>query len=287
VKNIDLFKNTDGVWSTYSDVLERLKSVGASECDLLFVHTDIMFGIPSKELKRKEYLDALYNIFLDLGVGTLVFPAFTYSFCNHESFDVRNSRTDMGVLNEYIRKQPNVKRSLDPLLSMIVTGKQGDIFDGDLGHHSLGEGGGFDRIHHTPDVNFLFLGAEFSEYFTYVHYVEKMMNVPYRFDMPFTGTIIDYDGNAYEDTHYIHTGCGGVTPAPFYHFKEHLLCNGMMRTARLGDAEITCLSEEDAYREIKGKLQENIHYFLERPFAPADLTHEYTFGKKNERVMHC
>jgi aminoglycoside 3-N-acetyltransferase len=287
VKNTKLFKNTDGVWSTYGDVLESLKSVGASECDLLFVHTDIMFGIPSKELKRKEYLDALYNVLLDLGVGTLVFPAFTYSFCNHESFDVRNSRTDMGILNEYIRKQPNVRRSLDPLLSMIVTGKQDTIFNGDLGHHSLGEGSGFDRIHHTPNVKFLCLGAEFSEYFTYVHYVEKIKNVPYRFDMPFTGTIIDYDGNAYEDTHFIHTGCGGVRPAPFYHFKEYLLSNHMMRASRLGDAEITCLSEEDAYREINGKLQENIHYFLERPFTPADLTHEYTFGKNNERVMHC
>jgi len=287
VKNTKLFKNNDGEWSTYGDVLEKLKGIGSSECDLLFIHTDIMFGVPSRGMKRKEYLDALYHILLDLGVSTLVLPAFTYSFCNHESFDVLNSKTSMGVLNEFIRKQPDVRRSLDPLLSMVVTGRRDNIFDGDLGHHSLGEGSGFDRIHKTRQVKFLCFGAEFSEYFTYVHYVEKMLDVPYRFDMPFTGTIIDYERREYEDTHYMHTGCGGVNPMPFYHFKEFLINNEMMKVDRLGDAEITCVSEEDAYREISGKLHADINYFLERPFTQADLTHEYTFGKNDERVMHC
>ena len=192
-------------------IADSLHEVGADDCDILFVHTEVAFGIPNKTLGRKGYLEALYDILRELSVGTLIFPAFTYSFCNGEDYDVRNSRTSMGALIEHIRKKPEAKRSLDPLLSLVAVGERTDLVEGPPGENALGPGSGFDRLHQAGGVKFLFFGADFDEYFTYVHHIEKVLEVPYRYDQPFSGRIIDYDGNSMYHTHFIHTKCGGYT----------------------------------------------------------------------------
>lgn len=286
MSNIPVFKDIYNKWYTVSDITDCLKTVGSDKCDILFVHTDVAFGMPNATLKRKQYLDALYDSLLALNVGTLIFPSFTYSFCNNENYDVRNSKTSMGALIEHIRKKDGVKRSLDPLLSMIAFGKNENIVEGDVGNHSLGKNSVFNRLHNSDNVKFLFFGADFTEYFTYVHYVEKMLDVPYRFDKAFSGKIIDYSGNEYDDIHYIHTQCGGVKLKNYQKMKEELIAEGKLQTAKLGNSEVAVISEVDAYNAIYTRITSNINSFVE-PFTEADLTHEYTFGKNGERVTHC
>lgn len=286
MSSIPVFKDINNKWYTETDITEGLKSIEADKCDILFVHTDVAFGMPNVDLKRKEYLDLLYNSLLALNVETLIFPSFTYSFCNNENYDVRNSKTSMGALIEHIRKKEGVKRSLDPLLSMIAFGKNENIVEGDVGNHSLGKNSVFNRLHNCDNVKFLFFGADFAEYFTYVHYVEKMLEVPYRFDKAFSGKIIDYDGNEYEDIHYIHTQCGGVKLKNYQQMKEELIADNKLKTAKMGNSEIAAISEADAYNAIYNRISKNINSFVE-PFTEKDLTYEYTFGKNGERVTHC
>lgn len=287
MEQVNMFRDRDGTWFTNTGILEALKQIGASDCSLLVVQTGVLFGPPNLQLSRREFLARLYEILIGLNVDTLVVPTFTFSFCNKEVFDIRSSKTSMGALAEYIRTRPEAKRSLDPLLSMVVIGKQNHIFDGDLGENSLGVGSGYDRLHHTDDVKFLCFGSDFSEHFTYVHYVEKMLEVPYRFDQGFQGTIIDWNGNVYEDTHYIHTACGGVIPSPFPYFKEVLMQKNMLQAVRLGDSEAVCVAEEHVYAEAVRQIEGNIHYFLKKPFTEADLVKKYVYGRNGERVTHC
>lgn len=281
-----LFVDSSQVFWTKEMVLEQLRAVGADDCQLLFIHTDLMFGVPNQGLGRKGYLQALYETLLELGVPTLIFPAFTYSFQNHETFDVRNSRTSMGALIEFIRKQPGVYRSMDPMLSMIGIGERADLVLGDIGDHCFGENSCFSRLHRIDGVKFLFFGADFSEYFTYIHYIEKVMEVPYRFDMNFTGTIIDYDGNSFLHTHAIHTQCGGVTLTGNDALKQDLIAKGLLKIAPLGDAELACVSEKDVFAEVTNRIQKNPFSFVE-PYTLKDLTHEYTFGRNGTRITHC
>lgn len=282
-----LFKDIDNNEFDQYAITKKLKNIGAHDSDILFIHTDIAFGTPNISIKRKEYLEALYNSIKDLNVGTLIFPAFSYSFCNNEVFDVRKTKTSMGVLNEYVRKLPEAQRTIDPLLSLVLFGKQKHLLDGNLGQHSLGIDSAFDKLHHKANgMKFLFFGAEFEEYFTYVHYVEKILDVPYRFDKAFSGKIIDYNGNEYEDTHYIHTQCGKVKLKNYHQMKLELIDEKKLKSTKLGNLELVCLSEEDAYKAIYNRISNNINSFVE-PFLQEDLTHEYTFGKNGERVTHC
>lgn len=286
MENEGLFKDTDGRLWTRGDVLEGLRAAGAEDCEILFVHTDLMFGRPERQLGRKGYLRALYETLLDLNVPTLVLPAFSYSFPNHEPFDVRRSRTSMGALNEYIRTQPGACRSLDPLLSLLVVGKRTDLAVGRPTGHSFGPDSGFDRLHRAGGVKFLFFGAEFAEHFTYIHYIEKVLEVPYRFDMPFTGTVVGHDGTAFRHTQAIHTQCGGVTLKSTAFLKEELAASGLLSVGRLGDGELACVAERDIFRVVTERIGRD-PFALVEPYSQSDLTHEYTFGRNGERVTHC
>ena len=285
--NLQLYQASDGQWITAGELRQRLIDVGAADCDMLFVQTEIMFGLPNRSLKRKELLGILSDILLSLNVKTILLATFTYSFPNHEAFDVVNSKTSMGALLEYMRKLPQANyRTEDPLLSITILGEGKEKFM-DLPHNSLGPGSAFDRLHNEKGVKFLMFGGSFGESFTYVHHVEKMLEVPYRYDQSFTGEIIDAEGRARTETWSIHTACGGVTPRAFCDLEEELVTKGIMKRAAVADGKVTCVPEPEVYQAIADKIAEQPCFFIEKPYTAEDLYHEYQYGKNGERVMHC
>lgn len=282
-----LFYDSDSKMYTVQDIIQGLHEIGADDCETLFIHSDIMFGKPAEGFKKKEYLQVLYEIISGLGVSSIIVPTFSYSFPNNEDYNILGSRTSMGAFNEFIRKQPNRYRTDDPILSVSVPSSLTNKFD-HVSNHSLGEGGALDIIHHMDGVKFLFFGAEMADCFTYVHYVEKMMDVPYRFDMPFTGNVIYPDGKVQQREQIIHTQCtGAVLPPKYSYFEEEMETKGFLKKKRIGDKYIAAISEADAYQEIEKHITENVNYFLAKPFDEKKLIHEYTYSTENGRITHC
>lgn len=282
-----LFVDKDGNRVSDLDIENALVATGAHKCDTLFIHSDIMFGSLVQGIKRNELLSVLFDQIKKLNVRNIIVPTFTYSFPNGEDYDVLNSRTSMGVFNEYVRKLDGRYRTDDPLLSVSVPESLQDTF-GRVSCHSLGEGSALDIIHQMGNVSFLFFGAEMSECFTYVHYVEKILDVPYRFDMSFEGNVIYPDGTVKRRNQTIHTQCrGAVLPPKYEHFESEMEDRGYLKKKRIGDRYIACLSEKDAYREIRDHILNDISYFLSVPFNEADMVKEYTYSTDNGRITHC
>lgn len=281
-----LFVDDDNKAYCAEDIFEILRDVGAHDCDTLFIHSDIFFGKTPVDFNRREYMQVLFQVLNDLDVKNIIVPTFTYSFCNNEVYDVKKSKTSMGALSEYFRKQLGRFRTMDPLLSLSVPETMKSEFD-HVSAHSLGLGSGLDVVHNLKNVNFLFLGVPMGECFTYLHYIEKILDVPYRFDLPFEGEIIDYDDKVMRCTQTIHTACFGVKPKNFYHFEDYLEEQGKMRKRRLGNKYVECVSEGDAYHEIIEMIERDINYFLEQPFTDKDLQHKYTKGLDGKRITHC
>lgn len=282
-----LFLDANGNNFTTRDLRDSLHYVGAADCETLFIHSDIMFGTPTKGFRRNDLLELLYQVLVELNVLNIIIPTFTYSFCNHEDFDVIKSKTSMGSFNEYVRKKDNRYRTHDPLLSLSVPNSLKNRFE-TFSEHSLGFGSGLDVLHHMENVKFLFLGADMASCFTYVHYVEKILDVPYRFDMSFSGKIIDEYGNMCERNQFIHTQCAGVQlPERYGYFEDNLFERGFLKKSRFGDKFISCISEKDAYREIVQHICDNECYFLSKPYKQEDLVHEYTYDWTKSRITHC
>lgn len=245
--------------SSMGDVSSRhiksaLQAVAADECDVLYIHTDMTFGLPV--LKRGEVLGELLEVIESLGVGTLVFPTFTFSFCNNEVFDVQNSRTAMGALNEFARKSGRGVRSTDPLLSVYVMGDKLNLVD-NLSEYSIGIGSNYDRLHLCgKEVSFLFFGANMSECFTYTHYMEAAFKVPYRYDREFNGIIVD-EGKERSARAFLYSSYANcrLNPNPLVH--DAMQERGQLRKEALGDTTLCCFREHDAYETISDLLTAN------------------------------
>lgn len=262
---------------TYGDIVNSFKKVGADKCKILLLHTGISFGIPSKEINRKQLMELLYDAISELNIETLVMPTFTFSFSNYEVFDVNNSKTRMGMLNEYVRKLPGVVRSNDPMMSFCVKGKNTELIN-THGNKCLGEGSFFDNLHKTEDVNIAFFGTDLEDCFTYQHYVEEQMRVPYRYDKEFKGYVIDEKGNEKEQTYVLYVKYRDVIPFTPPEFVDSMINRGIFKKVKLGDANVSCFSEKDAYNETYSWIKKNVNGFLAEPYDTKPLVKEYSYG---------
>lgn len=274
---LKLFQYGGNQWVTCDDVRRALRAVCAERCKVLFLHTELSFGALAPGLKRRQLCETLFQLVMELGVETVVFPTFTFSYGNQENFDVRNTPTRMGMLNEYVRKLPGAARSVDPMMSVVVFGDEKGLLNV-RGAKSLGEGSIFDNLHHTQDVRFLFLGTRLGMCGTHMHYVEEILRVPYRYDMDFYGRITDYEGNTYEDHRVLYVKYRNVLPSVPRSFEEMLIETGVMRCAPLGESYIFSIAEEDMYREVRSALTADINAFLEEPYDTHPLVKDYQYG---------
>ncbi|BDU74823.1 AAC(3) family N-acetyltransferase [Mesoterricola silvestris] len=264
-KDCRLFRAASGEWVTRASLAEGLRRAGAGGHEILYVHTDISFGQPNPDLGREGLLGALLEVLLDLGAGTLLFPTFTFSFCNGQDFDVRTSRSHMGALNEYVRRRPGARRSLDPLMSTALLGARPYLVT-DVGRNSVGEGCTFDLMLRERDAQFLFLGVRPSKCFTFSHFVEERLQVPYRYPRPFTGRITDASGRAYDDTYTLYVRHKDVIPASDGAFEAEAVAGGLMPQVPCGDGFLSTIGARAAFDLYASRIREDINYMLERPY---------------------
>lgn len=262
---------------TYGNIFDALLAVDADKCDVLLLHTALNFGTVSKGIKRKELCEIIFNLICELEVKTLVFPTFTFSFANREDYDVINSKSFMGMLNEYARKREDSIRSLDPLLSVCVIGENKSLAKVS-GDSSMGAGSFYDRLHSTNNVRIAFLGVDELNCNTHLHFVEECVNVPYRYHLPMTGNIIGYEREVYCDTHKLFVTYKHVTPSGHREFYDELIHQNKMKKVFLGNGSISCFKEPDIFEHEKRYLEKDINYFILEPYDKYPLIKEFEFG---------
>lgn len=265
VKEIKLFKTKNDKWLTHLDLLEALESVKAYDCNLLYIHSELNFGVPNSNLKKNEILEIILNTIKELKVQTLCIPTFTFSFCNGEIYNREKSKSKMGIFNEFIRKQPDSVRSIDPLLSVAILGKDKSIIT-DLGHNSVGKNSHFDKIHNLENVRFLFLGPKVGSCFTQMHYYEERLNAPFRYNRDFSGKII-IDNKEYVDTYTLFVRYEGVVAQNgSYIYEDKLYDSKISKRVKIGNGQLTCFNEKPAFEIFKEMFNKNYNIFLREPY---------------------
>ena len=273
-----LFKTAQGTAVTRDDLRAALEQIQADDAQVLYLHTGLSFGLPNPELSREELLDSMYQAIRGLNVRTLCVPTFTFSFCNGEAYDSARSKTRMGALNEFIRRRPEAVRSVDPLMSVAVIGEDLDLAQ-NLGHESIGTDSTFDKLSRRTGVKFLFMGVSVGDCLTYMHYLEWVAGVPYRYDREFTGTIT-HAGRTYEDTYKLFVRYNNVQPnKASYDYEQLMADRGMLRVAALGNHSVRCIAEPDARSVYLELLEMDPNYFIENPFSPQDADPTFTLQK--------
>lgn len=262
---------------TQKDFYNALISIGAADCEYLFIHSTINFGLPNPKLTKKELLAALLEAILALNVKNILVPAYTFSFCNKEIFDVQQTKSAMGIFSEFFRKHPSARRSCDPMMSVAMIGSDFSVID-DIGNISCGEQSTFDLLHKKGRTKFLFLGNAISDCMTYTHYVEVMQHVPYRYAKKFTGTVID-NGVAMEKEYILHVRYHNVFPFADTRMDELVLNNNAGKSMQFGDSVLNIADEEKVYILLSKEIEKNPDFMLSHP-CPHVFDDLYIYEKK-------
>lgn len=278
---VNLFLAKNGQWVTNKSMFETLLSIGADNCDILYIHTALSFGQPNPQLKKSAMLGELLNVVKALGVKTICMPTFTFSFCNGFGYNPDTSVSRMGVLNEFFRKQEGVVRSADPLMSVALMGEDKDLALG-IGHVSCGENSTFDKLRHRDNVKFLFLGPRIGDCLTYMHYLEWLYSVDYRYNRVFRGNVTIGDKTSVEEYALFVRYKSVIPNAASYVYEQKMYDNGTAFIAPCGDGTISIVDEKSASVEYKKCLDENPYYFVD--FENGVFVKDKTFKLDHEMV---
>lgn len=262
MKQIKLFFDKKGNSLFNTDLLKVFEKLDVHDCDLLYIHSSLSFGMPNPELKRLDILEQLFSLFSELNVPTLCMPVFTFSFCNGKIYDPLNSKSKMGAFNEFFRIQNGAIRSVDPLMSVALIGKDRKLVT-DIGNESVGRHSNFDLLRQRKKVKFLFLGTKIGDCFTYMHYLEWLYKVDYRYNRIFKGVVVE-DGKEIQKEYILFVRYNGVLPNNgSYIYEQKMYDTGIAKQEPFGDSTISIVEESVAADCYKSFLDNNPYFFVD------------------------
>lgn len=178
--------------NSIADIKLFLQEIGVNDGDTLLVFSNIQtFGLVENNLAG--IFQAVTEV-LGSG-GTLIVPTFSFSFCNKQEFDYFQTPSAVGVFTNFVLRHADSVRSLHPNHSIAAVGAKAKDVTQYTDKSSFGEGSVFTTMLQYK-VKVLSLGVITN---TYVHYVEQVAGVPYRYNKDFSGLII-YGDKSWLDT---------------------------------------------------------------------------------------
>src|SRR3989338_1633854 len=242
-----------------ADIAKALRRCGIKKGDILFVHSDISAFGKLSTLDAAFLLKTLIDTLKESvgSAGTIIMPTFTYSFTENKPYDMANSKSKVGILTEYFRKLPDVGRTTHADHSVAVWGKyKSELLR--IGKDTFGNDSIFGKLHKL-NGKIIFFGAPFQSC-TFVHYIEQMHGVPYRYMKKIRGKIVDSD-KEYEDeiTFYVKYV---VFFTLLSNLEKHLIGKKLLKEAKLGHGRISMVEAGAFFKEGQKLLDKDIFFFL-------------------------
>jgi len=172
--------------------------IGQKAPESVLIHSDLMQGFAveftrgGKEKFIADHNDKLSQLF---GNISMYQPTFNYKFLPEKKTDVRNRKSEVGVLSEYFRKNVADWYTRDPVFSFSGKGPYTYNEPVRASGHEIDPFGDASFFSYLYDQNALLFhyGSEFK-HSTILHYIErKQGTVAYRYDKIFEGTVVDGD----------------------------------------------------------------------------------------------
>lgn len=179
-------------------------SLGLKKGDIVYVASNITLLLNTARKKYNVKTDAERNIFLNNLIdslqkivseeGTILFPMYTWGFCRKKTFDRQVTKCEVGILNNWVMdKRRDFIRTRHPIYSFMVWGKDAKYLESLENKDSWGKGSPFEYLH-IKKAKMLMLDVHLKQCFTFMHYVEQCINVPFRYLKKFRSHYID-DGS--------------------------------------------------------------------------------------------
>jgi hypothetical protein len=191
-----------------------LQRIGIERGDMVYVASDATYLLAAARKRwgtqepfdREEFLhsfvDDLQNAVGD--AGTLLFPVFTWRFCRGEAFDQRKTTGEVGALNNWVlANRRDFRRTRHPMYSFMVWGRGAEELLALDNVDAWDEKSPFAYLH-THGGKMLLVNVSLQRAFTFMHYVERSIKVPYRYLKSFRGNYTDENGCTEERSYVLY-----------------------------------------------------------------------------------
>ena len=143
--------------------------------EICIIHSDL-FSFRQFNVSLKDFFETLIST---LGKKkTFIFP--TFSWVKKKNWYSKFEPSNVGALSEYVRKNRKTKRSLNPIHSVCIFGKNKKI-PTHYSKSSFCEGSTWDWLCKSKNVMNLALGIGLEGGATFLHLSEEKNNVDYRY----------------------------------------------------------------------------------------------------------
>ena len=218
---------------TKESLIQDLSKTGILGTDTLLVHSS-MKSIGQVDGGADTVLDA-FSEYMEKGL--LVMPAHTWSYINAKEplFDVRESKSCVGVLTELFRNRPGVVRTLHPTHSLCALGADARTFtDGQQKFDTPCSPQSCYGTLETRNAKVLLLGVNFGRN-TLVHCIEEVAKVSGRITDAYEQFYVkDYDGNRISVPSRRHDHANSET---YVKLEPVMFQRGILQKVKFGDAD--------------------------------------------------
>lgn len=244
-----------------ANIIQALEELGIPRGAVVFSHANLGFFGPIEGVNCARDLSLIFLECLLEKVGptgTLVFPAFTYTFGRespNKVFDPKKSLTKTSGIANILIEDGRGHRSVDPMISVVAIGRQAKELTADVDLYCFGPDSIWSRLLAT---NASICNFNLNSGSTYLHFVERLSGVEHRKDFAVGGRIVTTAGEVAAE--YIYYGRDLDRPeheADFSLYHSECVNRGVTRQVQLGRGSILRQSCQDATNYLQQALRES------------------------------
>ncbi len=188
------------------ELSQDFRSAGIDPGDIVLVHSNLRRTIAryvrlGHKISVNDVLEALLSAVGN--EGTLLFPLFNFVFTKGVPFNIKTTRSQMGVLTECARLYSGCVRTGHPIYSFGVIGRDAQLFSRVDNISGYGSDSPF-GILHRMNGKIAVLDLPDNSSMTFYHYIEEAHAVPYRYHKFFSGLYTGFSGVTEEKKYSIY-----------------------------------------------------------------------------------
>ena len=242
-------------------LLQTLHNVLGAKPGIVIIHSSIANLKPHTVFSKWDILSGLHSLIQE--GWTVVVPAFTFSFCAGEPFHLQKSKSETGVLADWLlTSHPEAARTHHPIYSFVVAGSAGERILNCVSSTTFGDDSPF-HLFERENATLVMLGCGW-EYATQFHRYEEQGAVPYRYLKVFNGRANFCDGRGERDVQAsMYVRELAVDPAnDFSSAVSHLRSEGLIRSTILWGSRVESTMVIDVARVCTEMLRADSLSFL-------------------------
>ena len=237
------------------------KGLKIKKGDKIIIHSNTA-GVLQFYKKKKEDLCKTFISYLKNYIGSngvIIIPTYNYQFTKKNDFNIKTTSSEVGYFSNYLIQKNWNKRTLDPIFSHIIFGNISDFNFKNINTEAFGKDSIFASFQKNNFKIFCFCCSPNN--ITYLHFIENILKVPYRFVKRFTGNLI-YKNNKKKIIYKYNVGKKSLD----YSIKEKkilkILNDKEFKRKKFGKFECYLFESNALIKKLSKILEKNEYYLI-------------------------